>query len=66
MKNKKRIFHLLLAVGLGVSSGYAQEAVTPSGGEATGTGGTASYSVGQIAYTTNTGANGSVVNVVHN
>jgi hypothetical protein len=39
---------------------YAQESSTTAGGEATGTGGTASYSVGQVVYTTNTGTNGSV------
>ncbi|NQY09261.1 MAG: T9SS type A sorting domain-containing protein [Flavobacteriales bacterium] len=38
----------------------AQETVPASGGEATGSGGTSSYSVGQITYTTDTGTNGSV------
>ena len=38
----------------------AQETVTAGGGEATGAGGTVSYSVGQVDYTTNTGINGSV------
>jgi hypothetical protein len=38
----------------------AQQNSIPSGGEATGLGGTASYSVGQVVYTTNTGTNGSV------
>ena len=47
-----------LLLGLGVIN--AQETVTAAGGEATGTGGTASYSVGQVVYTTNTGTNGSV------
>ena len=36
------------------------ESVNASGGNAAGTGGSASYSVGQIVYTTNSGANGSV------
>jgi hypothetical protein len=31
-----------------------------AGGEATGSGGSVSYSVGQVVYTTNTGINGSV------
>ena len=35
-------------------------APTATGGEATGSGGTASFSVGQIVYTTNIGANGTV------
>ncbi|PCI93223.1 MAG: hypothetical protein COB15_16755 [Flavobacteriales bacterium] len=45
---------------LGLGGLHAQESINGSGGEATGTGGTASYSVGQIVYTTATGTNGSV------
>ena len=37
-----------------------QESVNTSGQNANGTGGSVSYSVGQIAYTTNSGTNGSV------
>jgi hypothetical protein len=36
----------------------AQETITTSGGNATGGGGTVSYTVGQVAYTTNKGATG--------
>ena len=45
---------------LGLGGLHAQESINGSGGEATGTGGTASYSVGQVVYTTATGTNGSV------
>jgi len=45
---------------LGLGGLHAQESPTATGGEATGTGGTASYSVGQVVYTTQTGTNGSV------
>lgn len=38
----------------------AQENTVASGGEATGSGGTVSYSVGQVVYTANNGTNGSV------
>lgn len=38
----------------------AQESVNPSGGNAIGTGGNVSYSVGQVVYTTYSGTNGSV------
>jgi hypothetical protein len=38
----------------------AQESPTASGGDATGTEGSLSYTVGQVVYTTNTGSNGSV------
>jgi hypothetical protein len=37
-----------------------QSAIPSTGGNATGTGGSVSYSVGQVVYTTNTGSNGSV------
>ena len=39
---------------------YSQETIPTSGGDATGTGGSSSYSVGQIVYTTHTGSNGSI------
>ena len=59
MKHKKTItsiaFLLLVLGGL-----HAQESLSATGGEATGTGGTASYSVGQVVFSTNTGTNGSV------
>jgi hypothetical protein len=59
-KNKSRPI-LLLATGLlwaGLTQ--AQESANASGGDATGSGGTVSYSVGQVVYTTNTGSTGSV------
>ena len=39
---------------------HAQQTVDAAGGDATGTGGSSSYSVGQIVYTTHTGSNGSI------
>jgi len=39
---------------------YCQETIPASGGEATGTGGTASYSIGQLITTTTANSNGSV------
>lgn len=39
---------------------YSQESLTASGGEATGSGGSSSYSLGQLVYTTNTGSSGLV------
>jgi hypothetical protein len=38
----------------------AQETIPVSGGEATGSGGSSSYSVGQLVYTTNTDTGGTV------
>ena len=60
MKNKKHLLNLLLAFGLGISSGYAQESSNASGGDASGSGGTVAYSIGQVAYTYQTGTNGDI------
>jgi hypothetical protein len=55
MRKITTIVALIFSVGV-----QAQETVPATGGEATGSGGTASYSVGQVVYTTATGTNGSV------
>jgi len=47
-------------LGLGLTGLQAQEAIPASGGNASGSGGTVSYTVGQVVYITNTGTNGSV------
>ena len=49
---------MLFCFGVGTLS--AQKETVASGGDATGIGGTSSYSVGQVVYTTDTGTNGSV------
>lgn len=43
-----------------ISTVSAQTSVNATGGNALGSGGSVSYSVGQVIYTTNTGTNGSV------
>jgi hypothetical protein len=59
-KNKSRPI-LLLATGLlWAGLAQAQESTNASGGDATGSGGTVAYSIGQVVYTTNTGSSGSV------
>jgi hypothetical protein len=59
-KNKSKPI-LLLATGmLWAGIAQAQESANASGGDATGSGGTVAYSIGQIVYTTHTGSNGSV------
>jgi hypothetical protein len=40
---------------------YSQNSTLSSGGQATGTGGSVSYSVGQIAYSSLSGTNGSLI-----
>ena len=51
---------LLLFFTFSLSTVQAQESVNATGGDASGSGGSASYSVGQVVYTTNTGTTGSV------
>lgn len=59
-KNKSRPIVLLAAGLFWACFAQAQESTNTSGGDATGSGGTVAYSVGQVVYTTNTGTNGSV------
>jgi hypothetical protein len=59
-KNKAIPIFFLTAGFLWVGIAQAQENANTSGGVATGSGGTVAYSIGQVAYTTNTGSNGSV------
>ena len=60
MRYNKLILSAVLLLGLGLTGLQAQESVHATGGNASGSGGTTSYSVGQIVYTTNIGTNGSV------
>lgn len=54
----KRLF-LFILTGLCSISLFAQQSVSSSGGNGTGAGGTVSYTIGQLVYTTSTGSNGS-------
>jgi hypothetical protein len=58
MKQKRMLCLLLL--GFGLSAANAQEAVTVSGGDALGTGGSAAYSVGQVFFTSGVGTGGTL------
>ena len=64
MKNKRLTLSVALLICLAITSLQAQETIPASGGNASGTGGSASYSVGQITYTTHTGTTGSVAHGV--
>ncbi len=55
---KKLITVIILIFGL--SCLQAQETVSAAGGEASDSGGSVSYTVGQVVYNTNTGTNGSL------
>jgi len=59
MRQKKiKLSALLLLIGL--TGIQAQITIPASGGDASGNGGTVSYTLGQIVYTTNANSNGSV------
>ena len=59
--NKKKVkLCVLLLSGLGLAGLQAQVAVPAAGGNASGSGGTGSYTVGQVVYGSSTGTNGSV------
>ena len=57
---KKTQFFLMLIILIGFNTIHAQQATLASGGNATGSGGSTSYSIGQIDYIMATGSNGSV------
>ena len=50
----------LLTFTFSLSTLMAQETIPATGGNASGSGGTVSYSVGQVVYTTNSGTTGTV------
>jgi hypothetical protein len=60
MKIKKQILIILMLINTIIEI-KAQEAIPSSGGNVLGTGGTVSYTVGQVVYLSNTGTDGSVL-----
>ena len=60
MNHKKVMLCGTLLLGFGLTGLHAQEATVASGGDAFGSGGSASYSIGQLHYTTNMGTDASV------
>lgn len=59
IKNKSRSIALMVIGLLWTGFAKAQESTNASGGEAIGSAGTVSYSIGQVVYTTQTGSQGS-------
>ena len=57
---KKINLTVMLLLGMGITTVHAQRAVLSSGGDASGTGGSVSYSIGQIDYSYQTGSTGSI------
>ncbi len=60
MKNRLKLIIISL-VSSGLSSVMAQNCIPAVGGNATGPGGTISYTIGQIVYTSVSGNNGSII-----
>jgi len=60
MRHKKLLLCAVFLLGLGLTQLRAQQATPASGGTFNGSGGSVSYSVGQIDYTTNIGTTGTV------
>ena len=61
MKFKKLKLSAVTLLIFGLSNLQAQEAIPTTGGKASGSGGSASYTVGQVVYTTSVGTNGNSV-----
>ena len=59
MQYKKLKLSAVLLFVIGLTGLQAQNTIPATGGNATGAGGTSSYTVGQVVYTTYTGTNGS-------
>ena len=61
MQQKKEFLIALLFLSFWLTRLQAQEVIPTTGGNATGSGGSVSYSVGQVVYSSSSGTNGSVV-----
>ena len=60
MKNNTLSVFLAFLLSFSLQAQTSHQVLSASGGDASGSGGTVAYSVGQIVYTTNTGTTGSV------
>ena len=58
MKYKNALVGIIFFIGCGLIGIHAQEAVLIAGGDASGSGGSSSYSIGQILFHTCTGTTG--------
>jgi hypothetical protein len=57
---KKSIFSILLTI-ISLASAFAQQGIHSSGGNASGAGGSVSYSVGQVFYSSQNGTGGALI-----
>jgi len=61
MNRRKLKLCIAVLFGFGITGLQAQAVIPASGGDASGSGGTVSYTIGQLVYTTNSGSGGSVI-----
>ena len=59
MRHKRVELCALFLIGLSLTGIQAQQAIPATGGNGSGSGGSVSYTVGQVVYSTNSGTNGS-------
>ncbi len=64
MQNKFLQISLVVLFSFGISEIKAQTSINATGGDATSSGGSVSYSIGQVFLTTNSGTNGSIAHGV--
>jgi hypothetical protein len=60
MKQNRKTLIIIFLCGFGTMVAHAQETITTAGGNATGSGGSASYTIGQRLYSSISGTNGTV------
>jgi len=60
MRHKKLTLSIIILLVLGLTSSNAQQAISAAGGNASGSGGKVSYSIGQLFYSYNTSPDYSV------
>ena len=61
MKQQRKILSIFFLLGFCLAIVQGQQTIPATGGNASGSGGSVSYSVGQILYSTFSGTNGTVV-----
>ncbi len=62
---KLKFLVLILVLGI-INITYSQSSINSAGGQSTGSGGTVSYSLGQVFYSSTTGSNGKINQGVQN
>ncbi len=60
MKHKRKLLSTVFALSISLGAVHAQKAVLVAGGDASGNGGSSSFSIGQLNYITTEGTDGSV------